>query len=365
MSNPSLSIRVNDPEKQLYALKQSRLAALVKDPEIFNRMAEAAVQLLTSEKLRGCDEESILGALYKAATLGFRLEPEFGECYLIPRNVKDGQEWKAVCCFQIGYKGWRAKALESGHVLFMGARAVYKEDSFSYEYGTASFLKHVPSPETTGETSHFYAFAKLASGYEIFDVIGKQAAEKSRRNSESEYDWHGKQKVFSENPKGFWLKGYTAMACRVPIKNLCAMLPITASLELANMADNSVTYLQKDGTLTTISGQELDKISEQIEPEPLTIDPKIAEKYLEAKDALDSMTEPTRVLEYYHNISKTSLSKSEAFVTLFFNASARTSKTIEELAAFHAAAKDWQRNTTLVSILSKRKKEIEHELSNV
>lgn len=279
MSN-QLSIITANPAEQLAALQKSRLANLIEDKGLLNRVCEAAVALLTNDRLRACDESSILGALYKAANLGCRLEPEFGECYLIPRNMKVGDKWVSVCCFQLGYKFWKNKALESGHISFLEAREVYSEDVFSFEHGSNSFLKHVPSEENKGVTTYFYARAKLKGGDEIFEVINKQAAEKSRRSSETQYDGKGQDKVFSQTPKDVWAKHYSAMALRRPIKLLCAMLPLTQAIEAAQQADGAVTYIQKDGQVVTMS---------PVEVEQNAVQPQDNEVDVEAlKDALQN-----------------------------------------------------------------------------
>ena len=230
-----ISILTLPPGQLFDALKKSQLKDLVSNPEMLGRIAQAAAHLLTDEKLRACDEMSIFGALQKAVTLGFRLEREFGECYLIPRTITiktkgEADVKKAVCVFQIGYKGWKALTLQSGHVAWIDGEAVYDDDKFSFKYGTSAFLDHEPAAVRRGKMTHFYAFATLANGMQIFKVITGQDSEKSRTHSEEQYDWHGSTKVFSPTPKGIWAKHYAAMALRVPIKKVCAALPLTAAI---------------------------------------------------------------------------------------------------------------------------------------
>lgn len=355
-----LSITASGPDQRLEALKKSRLGTIIQDHAIFNRICEAAVVLLNSEKLRTCDESSIFGALYKAATMGFRLEPEFGECYLIPRNINVGTyqdpKWVSVCCFQIGYKGWKARALETGHIKFLEAREVYKEDEFAIEYGTNAFLKHIPADENSGVTTRFYARCGLTSGGEIFEVINKQAAEKSRRNSESQYD--KKTKAFSDVPKDVWAKHYAQMALRVPVKRLCAMLPLTEAVESAMQADGAVTYLQKDGTVTTISPVEVEANAEQPQENQMQIPAENANQFLEWKDAISTYTNFSEVISGYLELKKTNLFKSFPFVELFFDAAAKHAETPEQLAQFYSESVIWQKHPNLIKKLSQRKQEI-------
>lgn len=312
-----LSITSADPKSQLAFLKQSRLSQLIEDKGLYNRICEAAVTLLTSEKLRACDPDSIMGALYKACTLGCRLEPEFGEAYLIPRNMPDGidangkRKYKPVCCFQVGYKFWKAKALESGCVEFIQACEVYREDEFSFQKGSGAFLRHIPADETGGDTTHFYAFAKLKSGADVFEVINKQAAEKSRANSETQYDYNNGQKTFSPKPKDVWAKHYSAMALRRPIKLLCAALPLTAVIESAMQADGSISYLQKDGQLVTISPVEVEKQVEHPEDETLLSETE-NEQLQDLTEQLSRMDQ-AQVFEYFKGFKKTEWAKKKPF----------------------------------------------------
>lgn len=352
-------------------LRDSRLSVLIKDKAVLNRTIEAAVPLIAAERLAVCDPASILGAIYKSVILGFRLEPEYGECHLIPKKMKTGKDaegkdvWTTVCSFQIGYKGWKAKALESGHLIYLEAREVYKEDEFQYEFGMNPNLRHVPAPDNSGETTHFYALAKMAggNGY-IFEVINKQAAEKNRRNSETQYVWVGtganRERKFSDKPKDIWANNYAQMALRVPIKRLCQTLPISAAIEAATMADGAVTYLQNDGTVKTIDPVEVYKASEEAIPDsPAVVVPDQQESYLALKGQLSQFEKIEMVCNLYKENAAAKLS--EPFAALFFEAAARTAQTVEDLSAFYKLASAWVKTPGLVKILSNRKLEIEKD----
>lgn len=356
MSN--LSIISANPEDRVKALQSSRLKDLIKEKELFPRICEAAVHLLNSDDLRACSEDSIMGALYKAASLGFRLEPEFGECYLVPRTVKGVK----VCVFQIGYKGWKATALQTGHVAFIEAREVYKEDHFFFKYGTNATIEHTPADENSSVTTHFYARAVLRGGGEIFEVINKQAAEKSRRFSEGQYTKHGQYpnqtKVFSEKPIGFWEKGYAAMALRGPIKKLCAMLPLTPAIEAATIADGGITYLQKDGTVTTISPVDVENNADQIEEAGVSKD--LAPRYGDMKDNLIGLLDFNSVLEFYKQFKESDLSKDRNFAELIYKRAAELAKTVDNLTEFYNEAIYWKGDKELTKILTAAKSKIEN-----
>lgn len=353
------------PQGQLFdALKKSQLKDLVK-PDNLSRIAQAAAHLLNNEKLRACDEMSILGALQKAVSLGFRLEPEFGECYLIPRSLKvkvDGkEEKKMVCVFQIGYKGWKAMALQSGNVAWIDGEAVYDDDKFAYKYGTSAFLDHEPANIRKGKMTHFYAFCMLQNGMPLFKVITGQDSEKSRTHSEEQYDWHGSTKVFSPTPKGIWAKHYAAMALRVPIRKVCAALPLTKVMEDALQADGGAHYLQKDGTVTTITESDVEKQGEQPD-EYEWIPDELDAAFFDWKNTL---AQCNTFSEVFANWSKqdnmSGLMEFHPFVMMFYKEAARTAETKADIVAFmDKVPEKWRKDLPLKKILTDRLKQIEN-----
>lgn len=364
----NLSILSQNTDEQRKALEASQLKALISNPDTFNRMAVAAAHLLNSDDLRACDELSILGALYKAVTLNFRLEPEFGECYLIPRKLYDKKtkESKQVCSFQIGYRGWKAMMMQTGYVSNIQAREVYKEDQFFVKYGTAAMIEHTPADENSGVTTHFYAYAKLKDGNEIFEVINKQAAEKSRKFSESQYEKIGtypnQTKKFSEKPVGFWANGYAAMALRGPIKKLAAMLPLTPAIETAMQEDGAINYLQKDGSVMKVSPAEVEETAEKIQTIEIGIEPDLIPRYQDLQDGLMGLTDFDSVLNYYTTQFKESdLADNRNFAKLIFDRVCEVVKTVKELGDFFHSVKDvWKDDKELMKIISRKKQALEN-----
>ena len=346
------------PAEQFEALKKSRLAQLIQDKGLLSKICEAAVHLLSDPKIQECDEASILGALYKAATMGFRLERDFGECHLIPRSLKVGDKWVKTCSFQIGYKGWKSIALQSGNLHYLEAREVYAADTFKFKHGTAAFLDHEPAATNDGKMSHFYALCKLKSGEYVFSVINIQEAEKSRRNSETQY----KDKVYSPVPVGVWLKNYAQMALRVPIKRLCAALPMTAAIETALQSDGGVTYVQKDGTVTSIQPADVENQAEQFEAKPLAIPANIEAAYYDNEAILLGAKKFDVVAERWEAQDPTSPAMMYApYVKLFFEAAGRTAMNADDLTRFYNAAPPaWQKSEPLKKILSTRKTELQN-----
>jgi phage RecT family recombinase len=349
-----LTIIDANPDNRLLALHSTRLKELVTDPNIFNAICIAAVHLLSNERLRECTQESILGGLYKAVTLNCRLDPVFGECYLIPRKVGGVQ----VASFQLGYKYWKAKALESGHLKFLQSKEVYREDEFSYEFGSKAFLTHKPAEKTDGETVFFYAWAELNTGGHIFEVITKQAAEKSRQNSETQYSGYGRDKVYSQKPVGIWAQHYAPMALRVPIKRLAMSLPMTELMETALQADGSVTYVQNDGQVVTMSPNDVENQAEQVEHQEVLPD-SFVEALQDDIQILEGYELP-QILAYWKDKSTTEHGKHWQFAAAFTEDYCTKAKTVDELSQMWAALKKWTTNDNIKAIFTTNRKRIEN-----
>lgn len=366
-----VSIVAVEPESRILALQNSRLKNLIKDPIMFAKICEAASVLLSNDKLRACDQRSILGALVTAVNMGFRLQPEYAECYLIPRSINvaprnEPPSWVQVCTFQVGYRGWKARALESGHIVFLEAREVYREDGFSIKYGTNAEIEHIPSDVNTAETLWFYARARLTKGGEIFQAINKQAAEKYRRFSESQWNVSGtgrdKVRVFSDKPKDVWATSYSKMALRSPIKDLCGMLPLTKAIEDAMDQDGAVNYLEADDTITRLNPVMVEEIAEKIEEPKQEIPVDHQQAYFETTDVLISTTTFADFMENFRRFKGLNTYKNAIFVSLYFKHAARLALTVEDCKEFWTEVKEWQTNTALAKIISKRKTEIESQL---
>lgn len=237
---------------------------------------EAATLLFKSPAYALCTVESVIGCLLKAAIFGFRLSPELGEAWAIPRKVKTGRrvknaegrdvdEMEIVCQFQIGYKGWQKLASSTGRVSFWDYAAVWSEDKFEYELGSGQFIKHTPTLDKMkrGQRVGFWAKAKLSDGNEVFHVVGLQDVEDYRRFSETQYDWNNGSKTFSAQAKGIWATNYEAMALRLPIKEIATKkIPRTELLAQAIEADNSVTRVTDEGEIKVQGEKEVEAFAE-------------------------------------------------------------------------------------------------------
>lgn len=250
------------------------LAKMVADSMGIERFTEAALQLLKQPGLAACTQESVLGGLLKAAMFNFRLSPELGQCWLVPRKINIGTKekpvWAQVAVFQIGYKGWIELAFRSGEVESFDSAVVWSGDIFDFEQGSTPFLKYKPCPDPyrKGQKTHVWASATMRSGRVVFHVVDIAEIERHRMLSDTQISWNegARRKEVAANPVGIWGAHYDQMAKRVPMRYLCTLqLPKSEILLRAIEADGGATNVMGE----TIAEMSLGEVEENAVPATL------------------------------------------------------------------------------------------------
>jgi recombination protein RecT len=167
-------------------------------------------------KVLACSGESILNAIYQAASLGLEINSATGEAYLLP--------YKGQAQLVPGYKGLVKLAIRSGEVRAIEARLVYDgEKSFGVFYGTDSRIEHVPDFDVTRNPATVrlaYAVAKLPSGATTFEVMTRKQLDAIWQRSP------GKD-------NGPWISDREEMYRKTVTRRLCKYLPMSPQLAQA------------------------------------------------------------------------------------------------------------------------------------
>lgn len=215
------------------------LLKVVQDKMGIEQFTEAALSIIQNPTVAVCTRESVFGCLLKAAIFGFRLSPELGQCWVVPRSLNVGTRekpiWAKVATFQIGYKGWQELAFRSGKVESFDFSTVRENDSFDFQQGSAPSLVHKwsGSDQERGKRTGVWASATLASGRIVFHFCPVSEIERHRLMSDTQKN--------SQTPISVWGAHYDIMAMRVPMRYLCTLkLPKTAEIEQAIESDGSV-----------------------------------------------------------------------------------------------------------------------------
>jgi recombination protein RecT len=178
-------------------------------------------------KLLQCTEKSLYSCIFQAAQLGLECDGVMHEAYLIPYKVK-GVE---VVTLIPGYPGYLKLVRNSGQLASIATAAVWKKDLFEFEYGTDSYLKHIPSPDPPEENEQpiaFYCVARLKDGSKQFEVMWPWQVNRIRDNS-SAY----KNAVAYKRTDTPWIEHYDEQGRKTALIRVCKMLPKSTEMARA------------------------------------------------------------------------------------------------------------------------------------
>lgn len=200
------------------------------------RIALTCIRL--TPKLADCTPESFMGSLFTAAQLG--LEPVGGRAYLIPfkRNKKKPDNtWHSVyeCVLVVGYKGLADLFYRHEKAVELAWGTVHEKDDFTYQYGTESFLKHVPARGDRGAVMGFYVVAKLEGGGRPFMYMSREdCIAHGQKHSKT---WDSKTNTFYKDSP--WATNPDSMCLKTVLIQLAKLLPLSVELQQAIQADET------------------------------------------------------------------------------------------------------------------------------
>ena len=204
-------------------------------PERLVRIALTCIRL--NPELAKCTPESFLGALFVSAQLG--LEPVAGLAYILPFNNsrKINGEWKTIkeAQFVNGYKGLAALFYRHEKSLTLDWGIVHEKDDFSYEHGTAAFLRHKPANGERGAVQGYYVIAGLSGGGKVFRYMSRQECLDHGQKHSKTYDKKTSE-FYKSSP---WATNFDAMALKTVLIQLAKLLPLSIELQQAIQADET------------------------------------------------------------------------------------------------------------------------------
>ena len=232
-------------EKAKKALSQTRQVSLTEMieastselgkalPSHFNpeRMKRLALTTLRRNKklmdVASRNPKSFLGALFQCAQLGLELDMK-GEAFIICY----GNE----CVFQMGYPGWKELFYRHEANAYLEWGEARENDTFEYQKGTESFLKHVEGRGDRGEPTHYWVMAHLKDGGAPFHVM---TVEDCMR--------HGKKhsKAFNK-PDSPWKTNPSIMCLKTVLIQLMKLIPTSVEIQKALKMDETIKHVDTD-----------------------------------------------------------------------------------------------------------------------
>lgn len=193
-----------------------------------NQFITSALSLVNSDaKLQMCDPNSLFNACLVSASLNLPINNNLGFAYIIPYNDKAKG---MVAQFQIGYKGFRQLAINSGQYKEIDVKPVYEgqlveDDSFR---GFHFEWKSKISDNVIGYASYF----SLLSGFDSIYYASVEEIEKHAKKYSQTYK------------KGFgnWKDEFPKMAMKTVVKLHLnsGFAPISIDMQKAIISDQSV-----------------------------------------------------------------------------------------------------------------------------
>lgn len=218
--------------KELHRLFERSITELKKalpahvPAERMNRVIMTAVR--NNPELLDADERTLLGAAFRAAHLG--LEPGLlGHCFFVAYNRQ--------VTLQIGYRGYIELLWRTGKIAKIEAREIYENDEFDAEHGSNEFLKHKKAWRNRGEIIGFYAYIKMTSGAQYFEVMSVEEVNEIRDNYSADYK---NKKKYGKEHQSIWHKHYAAMGKKTVLHRIKNTLPLSIEEMRQFEADNAV-----------------------------------------------------------------------------------------------------------------------------
>lgn len=254
-------------------------------PEVKNKLSEVVsgksdqfiaslLSIVNNNKLlSNADNNSILTAAMKAATLNLPIEPSLGFAYIVP--------YKRQAQFQLGYKGLIQLAIRSGQVKNINSGVIYKAQFKSYDPLFETLEVDFSQPED--EVAGYFATLELLNGFKKLIYWTKERA----------YS-HGKRfsKSFGNSP---WQTDFDAMAQKTLLKQIISKYaPLSTELQEAITADNE-TEDEKAAPIDVTPQEESlsDLIGEAPQEEVPTADPETGEIQEEQTALFDQLGDLT------------------------------------------------------------------------
>lgn len=182
----------------------------------------------SSAKLMDCSPLTLFGACIEAARLGLEIGGALGHAYLIP--------FKGSAQLIIGYKGFNDLAWRSNRVIGVQVGKHCLRDSFEYELGTESFLRHKPADGDRGPVLKYYVVITTTTG-KNFDMMTVQEAINFRARyalSKGSGPWY---EAAFEGDVFVPQNGFDWMAWKTIYRRMCKFLPLSPELQSAITID--------------------------------------------------------------------------------------------------------------------------------
>jgi phage RecT family recombinase len=212
------------------------------DPAIIQKEITFALNIVNSNnKLKQCSQDTILASIIQAANLGLTLNPESGECALIPRGNQ--------CSLMPMYQGIANIAYRNGNIVQLITKPVHEKDNFEIrEHDNENPITHTRGFGDRGDIIGFYTIIVFKDGRKQAESMDIVEVHKVREMSDG-YQYANRNGK-DNHP---WIKWFSEMGRKACLKRALKYVNTNSSTELARVIelDNS-DYKATDGQIQMI-----------------------------------------------------------------------------------------------------------------
>ncbi len=185
---------------------------------------------LKQDKLKGCDDMTVLGSALKAASLKLPIDPNLGFAWIIPFK----NHGKLEAQFQIGYRGFIQMAQRSGQYKKLNVTEIYEGQLKSFNSLTEEIELDLDNKQSDAVIG-YAAYFRLLNGFEKMVYWSKEKVTvHARRFSKS----------FGNGP---WKTDFDAMARKTVLKNMLSTWGILSiDMQEAITSDNKIIKTTDD-----------------------------------------------------------------------------------------------------------------------
>lgn len=199
---------------------------------------------LKQDKLKGCDNMTVLGSALKAASLKLPIDPNLGFAWIIPfRN-----HGKLEAQFQVGYRGFIQMAQRSAQYKKLNVTEIYEGQLKSFNPLTEELELDLDNKQSDAVIG-YAAYFRLLNGFEKMVYWSKEKVTA-----------HAKR--FSKSfGKGPWQTDFDAMARKTVLKNMLSTWGILSiDMQEAMTSDTKIIKANEENELLEDDAQDVSEI---------------------------------------------------------------------------------------------------------
>lgn len=197
---------------------------------------------LKHDKLKGCDDMTVLGSALKAASLKLPIDPNLGFAWIIPFK----NHGKLEAQFQVGYRGFIQMAQRSAQYKKLNVTEIYEGQLKSFNPLTEELELDLDNKQSDAVIG-YAAYFRLLNGFEKMVYWSKdKVTVHAKRFSKS----------FNNGP---WKTDFDAMAKKTVLKNMLSTWGILSiDMQEAITSDSKIIKTNEDNYEVLEEEQELD-----------------------------------------------------------------------------------------------------------